>query len=117
MMIDATGQCFTVSRTDAAGADPVGLARRVEHLIDRLPAAVVETEDKIERTHNQLEAATARIGLAFERQPELSGLQRRMEEIEAVPVNRLRSVRIAQGSRRFPTTSAARRSVPGIRWA
>jgi len=80
--IAATGQRVTLSRTDAVGADPVGLARRVEHLIDRLHAAIEDTEAKIERTRDQLDAATGRIGLPFARQPELGGLQRRLGEIE-----------------------------------
>jgi len=81
--IDTTGQDIPLDRASAIGADPVGLARRVEHLAERLPAAISDMTDLLERTRADLAAATTRIGTPFPKHQELDQLQRRVVDLES----------------------------------
>jgi len=79
----ATGQRIALDRPDAVETDPLGLARRVEHLIERVPVTVAEYQQQLERTNQQLVAAEQRVRRPFPRREEFDRLQRRLAEIEA----------------------------------
>lgn len=80
--IPSTGQRITLDRADAVEADPLGLTRKVEHIVDRIPGAIADARETVERTQHQLSTAAHRCGRPFDRSDEFDQLQRRLAEIE-----------------------------------
>jgi len=82
--IEATRQRIAIDRTEALAADPVGLTRRVEHLLDKIPQTIADTADALEDTRHQHTAATARLGIPFAHADQLATTETRRKTIETV---------------------------------
>ena len=81
--IEATRQRTTIDRTDALAADPVGLTRRIEHLLERIPHTIEDAQDLHTDTTRQHAAATERLDTPFPHTTELTDATTRLRTIEA----------------------------------
>lgn len=72
---------FTLTASEVANADPVGLIRRLERRVTGLDDDLTRARTDAENASAEAERARARLGRPFEHADELSGLVRRQAEI------------------------------------